>query len=68
MAKKLSHARGTTVSAMFRKLSHPMAAQNAATLDKIGPITRPLTGIAQTPRGKSNRQLIKDAIAQRHGS
>jgi Family of unknown function (DUF6364) len=68
MAKKLAIARGTSVSAMFSQLIRAMAGRNPRTSDKIGPITRRLTGIAKTPRGKNNRRLVEDAILDRYAS
>jgi hypothetical protein len=68
MAKKLAHARGTSVSAMFSQLIRAMANHHPRASDKIGPVTRRLTGIAKAPRGKNNRQLIEDAILQRYAS
>jgi Family of unknown function (DUF6364) len=68
MAKKLAEARGTSVSAMFSQLILAMAGKKANRSERIGPITRRLTGIAKPPRGKSDRQLLQDALVRRYAS
>ncbi|HEX4056311.1 MAG TPA: DUF6364 family protein [Tepidisphaeraceae bacterium] len=68
MAKKLAEARGTSVSAMFSQLIRAMADKRLGRSDRTGPITRRLTGIAKPSRGKSDRQIIEDALLRRYAS
>jgi hypothetical protein len=74
MAKRLAEDRGTSVSAMFSQLIRTMAGRGSGAMADIGPITRRLTGIAKPrrgnmkSRGKTDRQLLEDALIQRYSS
>ncbi|MGA2583535.1 MAG: DUF6364 family protein [Tepidisphaeraceae bacterium] len=68
LAKKLAEARGTSVSAMFSQLIRALAEGPSQRGDKVGPITRRVTGIARARNGKSDRQLIEDSLLERHGT
>jgi hypothetical protein len=65
-AKQLAEARGTNVSKMFSQFIQAEAEHIPSRPGTIAPITRRLTGIARAPRGKSDRQLIEDALLLRH--
>jgi len=67
MAKRLAEARGTSVSAMFSQFIRALANDSQA-VSKIGPKTRRLTGIAKPRRGKTDRQVLEDALIQRYAS
>lgn len=64
-AKKLSAERGTSVSAMFTHFIR--SAGRSKGLREIGPLTRKATGLARLPRGKSDRGLLADALAEKYG-
>jgi hypothetical protein len=68
MAKKLARARGTSVSAMFSQLIRAIGEKRPREAESIGPITRRLTGIAKSPRGKSDRQILEDAVLKKYAS
>ena len=65
-AKKLAAERGTSVSAMFSSLVRVMAREKAGKIG-LGPITRRATGLVKLPRGKGDRELVAEALAERHG-
>jgi hypothetical protein len=66
LAKKLAQARGTSVSGMFSQFIRAMGERRFRPGEPIGPITRSLTGIARAPRGKTDRQLLEDALLQKY--
>jgi hypothetical protein len=68
MAKRLADARGTSVSAMFSQLIRAMSEKKMPRSDRIAPMTRRLTGIARPARGKSDRQVVEDALLRRYGA
>jgi hypothetical protein len=63
MAKKLASQQGTSVSALFSQFI--LSLGDKPTGKKIGPITRQMTGIAKGPKGKSDRQLLAEALVKR---
>jgi hypothetical protein len=67
MAKKLAAARGTSISAMFSQFIRALADKPQGT-GKVGLTTRRMTGIAKVRRGKTDRQVLEDALIQRYTS
>lgn len=67
MAKKLAAARGTSVSAMFSQFIRALGDKRQGA-GKIGPTTRRMTGIAKLRRGKTDRQVLEEALIQRYPS
>ena len=61
-AKRLAAEQGTSVSAMFSRLVRAMALKPGEKI-KIGPLTRKATGLAKFPPGKTDRELLEEAIA-----
>jgi len=68
LAKRLAATRGTSVSAMFGQLIRAMAQRPVQSSQDIGPLTRSATGLAHAPRGKTDRQLLEDALLERYGT
>lgn len=66
-AKRLAKKGNTSVSAMFSRYVESLARVNAGEADPLGPITRRASGIVRLPKGKSDRELIEDALAAKHG-
>ena len=64
LAKKVAGERGTSVSEMFSQFVRSMArpGQRPKTPSK----TRQATGLVRLPKGKTDRELIEEAMAQRH--
>jgi hypothetical protein len=65
-AKRLAQANDTSVSAMFSEFVQSMST-GAARGMKIGPLTRKLTGIMKVPAGKDYKDLLAEALLDRHG-
>ena len=65
-AKRLAAQRGTSVSAMFSRLVQAMA-QRPGQRRELGPITRRATGLVKLPPDKSDRELLEEALMEKHG-
>jgi hypothetical protein len=65
-AKRIAAEQGTSVSAMFTRLVRAMALKPGQRIE-IGPITRSLSGIISLPEGKSDHELITDALMEKYG-
>ncbi len=65
-AKKLAAEQGTSVSSMFSRLVRLMALKPGEKIE-IGPVTRSLSGIVSLPEGKSDRELIEEALMEKYG-
>jgi hypothetical protein len=67
-ARRLAQSHGTSISGMFSRLVRVMA-RRAHPSSKAGlpPLTRKLSGIISLPKGKSDREIIEEAILERHG-
>jgi len=66
-AKKLAKKGNTSVSAMFARYVENMTRFQAKDLDVVGPITRRASGMVRLPKGLSDKKLIEDALAAKHG-
>lgn len=69
LAAELANAEGLSVSGLVSKLLRRRATtrQRKAEREKLPPMTRKLSGIIRNPEKKSDRELIEDAILERHG-
>ena len=65
-AKRLAAQNHTSVSAMFTRLIRAMT-KKPKTDDDIGPLTRELTGIIKLPKGKTDRDVLTDALMEKYG-
>ena len=65
-AKKLAVQEGTSLSSMFARFLRAVL-QERNRPAQPGPITRRATGLVKLPPGKSDRELIDEALAERHG-
>jgi hypothetical protein len=63
-AKQLASERGTSVSKLFSQFIRSMekTPRRRPTSSK----TRQATGLIKLPKGKSDRQLIEEAVLERH--
>lgn len=68
-ARRIARAHGTSISAMFSRLVRMMARKRRAPAEgeDLPPLTRKLTGILALPKGKTDREVIEDAVLARHG-
>jgi hypothetical protein len=51
---------------MFCRFIRSLAAGNK-TEAKLGPLTRKMTGIIKLPRGKSDRDILTEALMDKYG-
>lgn len=65
-AREIAEQTGTSVSSMFERFVRLMTEQRH-TSRPLGTITRKASGLISLPRGKSDRQLIEDALLEKHG-
>ncbi len=65
-AKALARDRRTSISAMFSRFIEGLAENNNHPKD-IGPLTRRATKIIHLPKGKTARQILEEAILEKHG-
>lgn len=65
-AHNLARRHGTSVSNMFSRLVRAMARRHREESD-LPPITRKLSGIISLPKRKSDRDLIEEALSDKHG-
>ena len=68
-AKRVARRNGQSVSAMLSNLVKAMAEQEERDAALVPPdsITARLTGVVRLPEGKSDRDLVAEALAERHG-
>ena len=66
-AKEIAEANGTSVSAMFRRFVQSIAARHGRS-DDIGPLTRKVSGILTLPEGEDYKDLLTDALIEKHGA
>ncbi len=66
MAKRLAAENNTTVSAMVASYVKTVGAKRKSRIP-IAPIARKATGIVKLPKGKSDRDLITEALMDRYG-
>jgi hypothetical protein len=67
-AKRLAAARNTSVSALFSRLIESMQAEEETGIDGVGPLTRKASGLVSLPAGRSDHDLLADALLEKHGS
>ena len=65
-AKELAARQGTSVSAMLSRRVRALGAGPGAGV-KLGPITRRATGLVRLPADKTDRELVAEALAEKHG-
>ena len=61
--KRFATAKGTSLSSLFSRFLEALLREQEEDF-RPGPITRRATGLARLPRGKSDRQLLEDALAE----
>lgn len=64
-AKRLARQRHTSVSAMFTQFVES-AVDVSAPEAAIGPLTLAASGLFSVPQGKSDRQLLEDALLEKY--
>lgn len=67
MAKRLAAERNTSVSALFSRLVVSMQAEQNADSNDLGLLTRRASGLVTLPAGRSDRELLAEALIDKHG-
>ena len=65
-ARRLAVRHGTSISGMFSRLVRLMA-QRKRGGEELPPLTRRLAGMISLPKGKPDRELVVEALLQKHG-
>lgn len=65
-AHRLAQEQGTSVSAMFSRLVR-LLAKRASTSRAPGRITRKATGLIKFTPGQDEREILAEALVERHG-
>ena len=66
-AKRLAAARNTSVSALFSRVIESLQTEQEA-LSDVGPLTRKATGLVSLPAARTDRDLLAEALIEKHGS
>ncbi len=65
-ARKLAAESGTSVSSMFERFVRLLAAGRRSGRP-LGPIARKASGMIRLPEGRSEREVLEDALLEKHG-
>jgi hypothetical protein len=65
-AKRLAEETGTSVSSLFERLVRLLARKRLAK-QQLGRITRKASGLVTLPRGRTERDVLADALAEKYG-
>jgi len=65
-AREMAERTGTSVSSMFERFVRLLAVQRRSARP-LGPLTRKASGMITLPKGRSERQIIEDALLEKHG-
>jgi len=65
-AKQVAEASGTSVSALFERFIRILA-RGRKGKQPIGRITRKASGVIKLPRGKSERDVLAEALTDKYG-
>ncbi len=64
-AKELAEKEGTSLSSMFSRFLRAVLAKRRKR-QPPGPLTRKATGLVKLPSGKSDRELLEEAIEDKY--
>ena len=67
-AKRLAAARNMSVSALFSRLIESLQTELETSVSDIGPLTKKASGLVSLPAGRTDRDLLADALTEKHGS
>ena len=65
-AKRLALREGTSLSSMFSRFLDAVLAGRRRK-EGPAPLTRKATGLVKLPAGKTDRELLEEALAEKHG-
>jgi hypothetical protein len=64
-ARRLAEKQGTSVSSMFARMIRFIARREGRRIP-IGPLTRKATGLIRLPRGKTERDVLEEALLEKY--
>lgn len=64
-ARRLAKQQGTSVSSMFARVIRFLARRNGERI-AIGRVTRRATGLVKLPRGKTERDVLEEALLEKY--
>ena len=69
LAEELASSEGVSVSALIVKLLRGAATARRRRMerDKLPPLTRKALGLIKLPKGKTERELLDEALAEKYG-
>ncbi|MBL8809532.1 MAG: hypothetical protein JNM43_05100 [Planctomycetaceae bacterium] len=65
-AHRLAELQGTSVSAMFSRIVR-LLSQRDRKRPRIGAAAKKATGLIQVPEGKSDRDVLEEALLEKYG-
>ena len=65
-AKRLAEESGTSVSSIFERFIRLLGRRQTGQ-QRLGRLTRQASGVISLPRGKSDREVLADALAEKYG-
>lgn len=65
-AKKAAKREGTSLSSMFGRFLEAVL-RGRRTKERPGPVTRKASGLVRLPGGKSDRELLEEALEEKYG-
>lgn len=65
-AKRRAGAEGTSLSSMISRIFEAML-RTRDRKDRPGPLTGKATGLVRLPAGRSDRDLLEDALSEKYG-
>lgn len=66
-ARRLARKHGTSISGMFARLVRAMSRRDRREDDDLPPLTRKALGMIRLPKGKTDRELVEEALLDKHG-
>lgn len=66
-AKRLATESGTSISSMFERFIRLMS-RKGKPRRRLGPMTQEASGLISLPRGKTERDVLEDALAEKYGN
>ena len=65
-ARRLAEAQGTSISSLFARIVQFLARREGGQRP-AGRLARKASGLVKLPRGKSEREVLEDALAEKYG-
>jgi hypothetical protein len=67
-ARRIARAHGTSISGMFTRMVRVMSkVREKPTEEELPPLTRKAMGMIKLPEGRTEREVLEDALLDKHG-